>query len=91
MTWIPALTAAATDPALRGAPLAVYVYLCTTLDPHEFRPVKVESIACAVEVKYATAGWAINRLAEKGYIVQGPWADRLRTYRLVWSVKRRAG
>ena len=42
---IPALRDASEDLALRGAPLAVYVFVLHHLERHAFRPVKADAVA----------------------------------------------
>jgi len=83
---IPTLRVAAADPEVRGAPLAVLLYLAHELDVGQFRPVKVAVVASALHIKDITAAWAIRRLAELGYLELGPKTERLNTYRLVWTM-----
>lgn len=66
------LRAAATDPRLRGAPLAVYVYLVPGLDDQAYQPVKIASLAHALGLKDRTAAWAVQRLVHAGYLERGP-------------------
>lgn len=83
MNFAPLLRGVAKDPALRGAPLAVFVYLLDALDTTDFRPVKVVAIACELRMAERSAGWAVHRLVETGYLEPGHATGRTRTYRLV--------
>lgn len=81
---IPAsLSLAKSDPRLRGAPLAVYVWCLEHLDTHEYRPIKVLALTTSLRIKRTTASFALARLREAGYLsrgereFRGPWQFRL--------------
>lgn len=59
---------AAEDPALRGAPIAVYDFLIYRLEPAEFRWVKVTGLAQAMRIKTDTASRSLKVLTERGYL-----------------------
>jgi len=87
-----ALSLAKSDPRLRGAPLAVYIWCLEHLDPLEFRPVKVLVLTTGVRIKTNTAVFALRRLCEAGYLAKGtrPHGEA-RQYRLYAApVKARA-
>lgn len=66
---LPALVSASNDPALRGAPLEVYVWLvCNFLDIEEYRSVKIYGVARVMKIHRATASRALRRLVHRGYI-----------------------
>lgn len=66
---IPALRDATNDPALRGAPLTVYVWLLTNhLDTQELRAVKVNGLAVAMKVRRHTVTRALRLLCLRGYL-----------------------
>lgn len=70
---IPApLSSAKSDPRLRGAPLAVYVWCLEHLDALDYRPVKILSLSAALHLRTNTAVFALRRLVEAGYIAKGP-------------------
>lgn len=70
--------------------MAVYCHALGVLDLHEYRPLKVISVASAVRIEPWNAGWALRRLVESGYLQRGKPDNRVRTYRLVWSVKEKS-
>ena len=82
---IPASHTAIRDPALRGVPRDVYVWLMDRLDVFEFRPIKHEAIALDLRVKNPTIFKAITLLRTRGYIDRGARDGRLWTYRLAHS------
>lgn len=82
---IPALVSASTDPALRGAPLAVYVWMCAHLDLHEPRTVKAEALAQALRMRRHTVGHAFRVLVARGYIQETSRVGRIRRFRLYLS------
>lgn len=87
-----ALVQASEDPALRGAPLAVYIWCLHNLDALEERPVKVAVVARILRMKETTAYEALTRLATCGYLARGHRPQRgARHYRLFAApVKRHA-
>ena len=69
MTPVYALRDAANDEALRGAPLAIYVYLVTSLlDTVEARSVKVSGLAIALRMKRHTITRGLRVLTVRGYL-----------------------
>lgn len=71
MTYPPALRDAATDPALSGTPLRVYLWLLTNhLDTVELRPVKVSGLAIAMKVERNTVTRALRLLTLRGYLAR---------------------
>lgn len=82
---IPALRDAADDHALRGAPLAVYVWLLHRLDLHEARPMKVAAIAHALGAKEETASHALRCLVRRGYLERRHTGTRGYVYRLLYT------
>lgn len=69
---IPApLSLAKSDPRLRGAPLAVYVWCLEHLDTLEYRPVKILVLSAGVRIKTNTAVDALRRLCDAGYLSKG--------------------
>lgn len=79
---IETLRRAAADVEIRGAPLAVFLYLNQELDITEYRPVKVASVATELHLKPWNAAKALRRLTQAGYIEAGGKIDRVRSYRL---------
>ena len=65
------LSTAKSDPRLRGAALAAYVFALEYLDTVEFRPLKVEVLASAIRCKKMTAVDALRRLVDAGYLARG--------------------
>ena len=65
---IPALRDASEDLSLRGAPLAVYVWLIHRLDTQVAAPVKIAGVAHALRIKPHTAGRALRVLVARGYL-----------------------
>lgn len=63
-----ALRDAAEDDALRGAPLAVYLWLIYRLERYEFRWVKIDGLAYAMKIKTHTASRALKILVRRGYL-----------------------
>lgn len=69
MTTVYALRDAANDEALRGAPLAIYVWLVTNhLDTTELRAVKVTGLALALRMKRHTITRGLKLLTLRGYL-----------------------
>lgn len=79
----PRLKAAASDPQLRGAPLAVLLHEWDRLDEQVYTPIKVIRLAFELHLKEVTVGWALRRLVDAGYLERGPRDQRVRTYRRV--------
>ena len=79
----PALLAAADDPELRGAPLAVLVWLWGQLEPHGYRAVKTSAVGAALGIRRGTVGRALHLLVERGYLAEGPRDGAMRSYRLL--------
>lgn len=77
------LSRAKSDPRLRGAPLAVYVWCLEHLDVMDFRAVKVLGPCVELHMKRETVIDALRRLVAAGYLVRGarefrgPWQYRL--------------
>lgn len=67
----PALADAGKDERLRGAPLQLFVYLHSVLDPGEWRPIKLWPLATTLKMQKNTVGRAMKRLIETGYIREG--------------------
>lgn len=82
---IPAFHTAMRDPALRGHPREVYVWLHEQLDVVEYRAVKHLALAEALAMKKQRVFDALTLLQSAGYLVRGERIDRLWTYRLVYS------
>lgn len=80
---IPALRDASEDPALRGAPLAVYVYVIHHLECHGYRAVKTDALAYALRMRRHTVGRALGTLVARGYLVEGRRDGKIRTFRLL--------
>ena len=69
MTYLPALRDAANDADLRGAPLAVYVWLVTNhLDHQEARPVKISGLSFAMRLRRNAVTRALRLLCLRGYL-----------------------
>lgn len=82
---IPALRDAGDDQALRGAPLAVYVWLLHRLDVHEARPMKVVVIAHGLGMKEETASGALRTLVRRGYVHRHHTGTSGYCYRLLFT------
>lgn len=82
---IPALRDAGDDQALRGAPLAVYVWLLHRLDVHEARPMKLIVIAHALGMKEETASSALRTLVRRGYVHRQHTGSAGYCYRLLFT------
>jgi len=82
---IPALVAASDDPALRGAPLAVYVWMLANLDLHEPRTVKADALAHTLGMRPHTVGRAFRVLVARGYVAETSRQGRIRRFRLYLS------
>ncbi len=80
---IPALRDASEDLALRGAPLAVYVFVLHHLERHAFRPVKADAVGATLQMRRHTVGRALSLLVVRGYLAEGPRDGKMRTYRLL--------
>lgn len=65
------LSQAKSDPRLRGAPLAVYVWCLEYLDSREERPVKILLLCSSLRMKPNTAVFALKRLSEDAWIAKG--------------------
>lgn len=65
------LSHAKSDPRIRGAALAAYVFCLEYLDTQVERPLKVETLAVAIRCKKMTAVDALHRLSAAGYIARG--------------------
>lgn len=79
-----ALSHAKSDPRLRGAALAAYVFCLEYLDSQEWRGVKVEVLSHAIRCEKMSAVRALRTLTEAGYIARGerPFGEAQR-YRLL--------
>jgi len=82
---IPALRDAAEDHALRGAPLAVYVWAIHQLDWHEERALKVAVVAHALRIERETAGRALKLLVQRGYLARRHTGTRGYLYRTLYT------
>lgn len=80
---IPALRDASEDLALRGAPLAVYVWLLHHLELHGHRTAKTGAIARTLHMRRHTIGQALTVLVRRGYLEEGGRDGKLRTFRLL--------
>jgi DNA-binding IclR family transcriptional regulator len=80
---IPALRDASEDPALRGSPLAVYVWILHQLEPHAFRPVKLDWVATTLSMKRHTVARALRILTARGYLERGRKDGQSPSYRLL--------
>lgn len=79
----PALRDAGDDPFLRGAPLAVLVWLYPRLEPHGYRAVKAQAVAWALRMQRQSVYRAMATLCRRGYLEEGPQDGQLRTYRVL--------
>jgi hypothetical protein len=66
-----ALSQAKSDPRLRGAALAVYVWALEHLDTMEERPVKILPLALDLHMKPHSAIFSLRRLVAIGYLARG--------------------
>lgn len=82
---IPAFVQALQDRDLRGHPRDVYIWCHEHLDTQDFRPVKHSVIESALQINSVSAGRAVRRLLDRGYLQRGDRAGRLWTYRLRYS------
>ncbi len=81
---LPALRDATTDPALRGWPIHVLVYLHGELDMGEDRYITAWWIAEQIGAKRRTVSHALRLLVERGYLRRGkPGEANAGSYRLV--------
>lgn len=84
MTAIPrALHDAGEDAALKGSPLAVYVWLWGQLEPHGYRAVVVATAAKKLGMKRETVGRALRILTAHGYLSEGNRDGPYRTFRML--------
>jgi predicted transcriptional regulator len=65
---IPAVQCAITDPALRGQPITVYLYLLPALRFQEWRPVKVHTVQYSLRMGKRRVIYALKLLVETGYL-----------------------
>jgi hypothetical protein len=86
----PALLDAGEDPELRGAPLAVLVWLWGQLEPHGYRAVKAEAVALTLRMKRDTVDRALRILTMHGYLEQGQKVGQCRTFRVLITRNRLA-
>ena len=83
---IPALWEAATDQAIKGPPIRVYLRLIPMLDVLNFKPVKQAPLAFELKLSEGAVRNAMKVLAKQNYIERGPVKPgESRTYRLVFS------
>lgn len=69
MTPVYALRDAANDEALRGAPLAIYVWLVTNyLDTIELRPVKITGLSLTLKMQRNAVTRGLRLLTLRGYL-----------------------
>ena len=82
---IPAFRLARTDQRLHAIDVRVYAVLLDELDLGEPRRVKQIAIALALKIEQSTVSRSLNRLAETGYLIEGPPDGRRRTYCLAYQ------
>lgn len=82
---IPALLTAAEDVSLRGAPLAVYVWLLTRLDLQRPTSVKIAGVAITLGMKRHTVSRALRVLVVRGYIERRHHGSDGFHYRLLYN------
>lgn len=87
----PSLLDAGDDPALRGAPLAVLVWLWGHLESHHYRAVKVSALGSTLRIKRQNVGRALDVLAGNGYLEEGRPDGQYRTFRVVETRSRPYG
>lgn len=80
---IPALRDASEDLALRGAPLAVYVWVIHHLELHGYRPCIAQVVARTLGMRRHAVGRAFTVLVRRGYLAEGPRAGPARTFRVL--------
>lgn len=73
------------DPALRGAPREIYLWLHERLDVVEFRAVKVAEIETGLAMRKTTVREAVALLVHLTYVDRGTREGRIWTYRLFYS------
>lgn len=85
---IPALHQAALDPTLSGRRLQVYVYLCSRLDPFEYRHIKFAAESRILGIQRPHFSKAISHLLRRGYLESVPddSDQRRQRYRLRYSI-----
>lgn len=64
----PAAMVAISDPALRGQPVQVYLYLLSELRLQEWRKVKVHAVRRALRISTRGAIGSLKLLVEHGYL-----------------------
>lgn len=85
MIW-PAFDDALSDNRIKGPPRDLLAYLAKVLDFAEWRRLKLWPVAKELQMKPVTAGRAMKRLIDCGYVRQGPREKQgPRSYRLVFS------
>ena len=92
MTTVFALRDAANDEALRGAPLAIYLYLVTNLlDPVELRSVKISGLAYALRMKRHTITRGLRVLILNGYLERKYMGHEGYHYRVYQTKRKQLG
>lgn len=83
---LPALFAASKDRALKGSPITVYVWLIhNLLDVETFKPIKIDGLAAALEMKPETTSRSVRALVDGGYIERRYVKRAGYSYRLRWA------
>jgi hypothetical protein len=83
---IPAYRQISIDARTRGNARDVYAYLHERLDVRFFRAVKHSAIEAALRMPDSSVGDALDLLCRLGYLDRGDRINRVRLYRLVYSV-----
>ena len=81
---LPSVSEAMRDHRLPHTTRVMLWFLMSRLDLHEYREVKVMSLAHEMRIKERTANDALLRLAREGYIDMHH-KQRPRAFRLLWS------
>ncbi len=77
---------ATTDKRIQGAEMRVLAYLHGTLDPGEYRTLKLWGVAREVHMNKTTVSRAIKTLVACGYLREGPRQEHGgRAYMLVFT------
>jgi hypothetical protein len=84
---VPSVAEAMRDHQLPHVTRVALWHLMARLDVHEYREVKVASLAVEMRIKERTANDALLRLAHAGYL-EMHHKQRPRAFRLLWSRRR---
>ena len=77
------LLEAVDDPSLKGAPLAVLMWLWKRLEPYGYRAVKISETAEKMQIERGTVGKALGILLDGGYLSEGKRDGPYRTFRVL--------